>query len=200
MERAETYELILNEADKLFRRFGPMKTPVRDIARGLNMSSANIYKFFPSKRAIIEAVMERRQAGLRQDILTATNKCKGAFERIACLMFCVLDHFETIVAQESDSLRLEIALDILQLETISHRKSWDFIRNFHNFLYAQILRFIKDGISSGEMHVPDAEDAAAGLLDCLSRVFEPILLLDDPKPVRRERLKRQLRLLKRALA
>ena len=61
MDRTETYELIIQKADSLFRRFG-MKTSVAAIAGELSMSPANIYKFFPSKRAIIEAVSERRMA------------------------------------------------------------------------------------------------------------------------------------------
>ena len=37
MDRTQTYERIVEKADTLFRRFGYMKTPVADIARGLNM-------------------------------------------------------------------------------------------------------------------------------------------------------------------
>ena len=44
------------KADELFRQFGFLKTMVADIAAELGMSPANIYKFFSSKEAIIQAM------------------------------------------------------------------------------------------------------------------------------------------------
>jgi AcrR family transcriptional regulator len=52
----ETRERILVAAEELFRRIGYYKTTVGDIADALDMSSANIYRFFPSKMAINEAL------------------------------------------------------------------------------------------------------------------------------------------------
>ena len=51
-----TRRRILEAAIQLYRRLGYRKTTVADIARRLSMSSANIYRFFGSKRAIEEAV------------------------------------------------------------------------------------------------------------------------------------------------
>jgi AcrR family transcriptional regulator len=66
--KSETHERILLKAAKLLPRFGPRKAAVADIAHELEMTPANIYKFFLSKRALIEAVAERRLMTLRQDL------------------------------------------------------------------------------------------------------------------------------------
>ena len=50
---------IIDVAEELFRRVGYAKTAVADIARELDMSPANVYRFFPSKAAINEAIAER---------------------------------------------------------------------------------------------------------------------------------------------
>ena len=51
--RAEaTRAAIVATAERLFRALGYQKTTVADIARDLHMSSANIYRFFPSKAAV----------------------------------------------------------------------------------------------------------------------------------------------------
>jgi AcrR family transcriptional regulator len=200
MKRSETYELIVQKAETLFRRFGMMKTPVADIARALNMSPANIYKFFPSKRAIIEAVGSRKMLRLQQHLLAVTKSRKSAFERIKDLMFCVATHLEFSMESESDLLFVEIIRDMMQFEMARREKDWVFIKEFHAFLRNELAKLIKDGVASGEMHVPDPEDAAAALLDCLSRAIEPFLLLEDPQPARAQRLERQFRLLARALA
>ncbi|MGO9234252.1 MAG: TetR/AcrR family transcriptional regulator, partial [Methylocella sp.] len=52
----ETHNLIVEVAERLFRQIGFQKTTVADIAGELHMSPANIYRFFPAKWEINEAV------------------------------------------------------------------------------------------------------------------------------------------------
>jgi TetR/AcrR family transcriptional regulator, repressor of the ameABC operon len=200
MDRSQTYERIVEKADTLFRRFGYMKTPVADIARELNMSSANIYKFFPSKRAIIEAVGQRRLLDLRKQLLVATKTRKSAFERIKDLIRAVVHHFEIIIEEESDLMYIEVMQDVLRFEIARRKEDWKFPKEVRHFLVTEVTQLIKEGVSSGEMHVDDLTETVEALLDCLCRVLEPVLLLEDAKPLRAERLERQFRFLARALA
>src|SRR6516225_6195429 len=55
----DTRTRIVEVADALFRRIGYAKTTVADIAAELDMSPANVYRFFPSKNAIVEAICRR---------------------------------------------------------------------------------------------------------------------------------------------
>ena len=55
----DTRERIMETAEALFRRLGFAKTAVADIAAELKMSPANIYRFFDSKNAIVEAICRR---------------------------------------------------------------------------------------------------------------------------------------------
>ncbi len=55
----DTRERIMATAEALFRRLGFAKTAVADIAAELRMSPANIYRFFDSKNAIVEAICRR---------------------------------------------------------------------------------------------------------------------------------------------
>ncbi|MBP1081921.1 MULTISPECIES: TetR/AcrR family transcriptional regulator [Bacillus] len=50
---------ILDAAEKTLRRFGPNKTSVTDVAKELNISHGTIYRHFPNKAALKEAVTER---------------------------------------------------------------------------------------------------------------------------------------------
>jgi len=52
----DTRARIMETADALFRRMGFAKTAVADIAAELGMSPANVYRFFPSKNDIVEAI------------------------------------------------------------------------------------------------------------------------------------------------
>jgi AcrR family transcriptional regulator len=55
----DTRARIIETAEALFRRVGFAKTAVADIAGELGMSPANIYRFFPSKNAIVQAICQR---------------------------------------------------------------------------------------------------------------------------------------------
>ena len=58
IRQPEIRDLILTEAERLFRAFGYSKTTVADIAHACAMSTANVYRFFESKTAINEAITE----------------------------------------------------------------------------------------------------------------------------------------------
>jgi len=55
---AETRAEILATAENLFRSGGYEKTSVHDIAATIGMSPANVFKHFPSKMALVEAIGE----------------------------------------------------------------------------------------------------------------------------------------------
>ena len=52
-----TREQILDVAEELFHRIGYAKTTIADIAQEMGMSSANVYRFFPSKSADRKSVV-----------------------------------------------------------------------------------------------------------------------------------------------
>src|SRR5262245_16983297 len=55
----DTRARIIETAEALFRRMGFAKTAVADIAGELGMSRANVYRYFPSRNAIVEAICQR---------------------------------------------------------------------------------------------------------------------------------------------
>jgi hypothetical protein len=65
--------------------------PIINCARELRMSPANVYKFFPSKKAVLEAVGERHMTAWRQRLLPVTKSRKTAWERIEDLIRAVVE-------------------------------------------------------------------------------------------------------------
>jgi len=197
--RSETPERILLKASELLRRFGCRKIAMADIAHALGMSPANIYKFFPSKRALIAAVAERSVPLLRQRLVGVAGSRKSAFHRIEDLVRTVAEFFHNLQEQK-DFLAIELASDLLEFEALGRKEKTQFLSHFHDFLRAELTELIRAGVASGEMHVADPAEAAAALFDCLIWATEPVLLLRDAKPAAERRLERQFRLLARALA
>ena len=54
-----TSERILQAAEDVLRRHGPAKANVVDVARALGVSHGSVYRHFPSKQALREAVTQR---------------------------------------------------------------------------------------------------------------------------------------------
>jgi AcrR family transcriptional regulator len=54
-----TRDQILRAAEEVLRRYGPAKATVLDVARALGVSHGSVYRHFPSKTALREAVAER---------------------------------------------------------------------------------------------------------------------------------------------
>src|ERR687897_3168684 len=63
-----TRDKILEAAEEVLRRFGPSKTTVVDVARALGVSHGSVYRHFPSKAALRDAVAERWLSGVSKPL------------------------------------------------------------------------------------------------------------------------------------
>src|SRR5699024_6353385 len=83
---------ILEAAEEHFRRVGHQRTSVADIAAGLGMSPANIYRFFPSRDAI-DAPICGRVVNEIADIASAIARTnESAMEKLERLLTAVHHH------------------------------------------------------------------------------------------------------------
>src|SRR5262245_19707539 len=86
----DTRARIMDTAEALFRQLGFAKTAVADIAAELKMSPANIYRFFPSKNAIVEAICQRCLGDLDVKAWEVARSRGTAAERIERLFLEIL--------------------------------------------------------------------------------------------------------------
>ena len=66
----ETAQAILNAASERFLHYGYGKTTMSEIARDCNMSTGNLYRYFPSKLDLAEAFVRR----LRREHIATLNR------------------------------------------------------------------------------------------------------------------------------
>jgi AcrR family transcriptional regulator len=79
---ALTREQILAAAADVLRRFGPAKATVVDVARALGVSHGSVYRHFPTKAALRDAVTERWLARISQPLEVVTDEEGPAPERL----------------------------------------------------------------------------------------------------------------------
>lgn len=178
------------KADELFRQFGFGKTTVADIASELGMSTANIYKFFPSKNAIIESSAERNVGILKESVCRAISQESGAFNQLEVLVLTIFRFHKELLRNERQIFRL-VGMAIEQ--------NWECIKSYHDFLIRTISTVLQRGIESGEFRPTDPTATAILLRDCLSIALHPHLRNDFNHDESEDRVRAQVRFLGKAL-
>src|SRR5260370_32288190 len=96
----DTRARIIGTAEALFRRLGFAKTTVADIAAELGMSPANVYRFFASKDAIVEAICKRCLSDVEEKAWTVARSKASAAARMERLILEILAyHKENFVSE-----------------------------------------------------------------------------------------------------
>ncbi len=185
----ETREAILAAATGLFMRYGPVKTSMADIARELGMSPPNLYNFYPSRDAILEAIGTRDLSILRQEITDAIARTSGDWARIAVIFMSTAQHMHDKLGNEKD---------ILQLQAIEKKNRWRFVDDFHAFLRRTAESVLREAIDSGRLDHDDPSGAISALFDCMISAWDPFLILKFERDDHLRRIVAQLSLLERS--
>ena len=151
--RAEaTHAAIVDTAERLFRSFGYQKTTVADIARALRMSSANVYRFFPSKSAINEAICARVLAELDAVAWTAARREGPAPDRLRALFSETQAKVQTLCFAER---RMHDMIAAAMAE------NWPAIEVYIRNMDAAIAEIVADGQRQGLFATMDASAVGA---------------------------------------
>ncbi|MCJ2011586.1 TetR/AcrR family transcriptional regulator [Methylobacterium sp. J-076] len=159
---------IMATASTFFHEIGYQKTTVADIARALKMSPANVYRFFESKKAINEAVLERLigeiealVAGIAaQRELTPTERLVTAIESLHGLS---MDRYERYPR-------------IHEMVEAAMGESWEVCRHHVAGITAAFEGIIRDGVATGEFETPDPAMAAGCIHVGIIRYTHPLLV------------------------
>ena len=190
MTRDETRERIMIKADELFRQFGFGKTTVADIAAELGMSPANIYKFFSSKEAIIQASADRNLVVLAEAVQPHIVASGAALDRIERVLLTVYRHTVDILRNERQ---------IFKLMMVAYEQKWDCVGAFDKFLLQTVAKLVKEGMGTGEFKSGDASATARLLFDCLILIRTPHLYQQEGRQLNENRIREMVRFLGRAL-
>lgn len=166
----ETRERIARVAEEMFRRMGFAKTAVADIAAELGMSPANIYRFFPSKVAIVNAICARALAEVEDEVRAIAGRPIPARERIRAI-------FHSLFVYHRDNFLSERRVHDMVLVAIE--ENWDAIQAHVKRIESTVQRLIEQGIADGVFEPHDAVRTAAVMMDALTKFCHPILIAED---------------------
>ena len=161
---ALTPERILEAAEDVLRRFGPSKTTVVDVARALGVSHGSVYRHFPSKAALRDAVAERWLHRISDPLEVVVRGKEPAPERLRKWLHALMAAKRRRCLDEAELFATYVGL------AADARKV---VKAHVDALVDQIARIIADGMESGAFTVKDARVAARSVFDATARFHHP---------------------------
>lgn len=184
--------LLTIAADQL-KRFGPKHVTVVGIADAAGMTHANVYRYFASKAALIDAVAGqwlRRMEATVAEIADAPDPADDKLERL--IQAWARTHRELL--KEDRNL-----FDVYCSATETSRA---LIRKHRARMRALIERVLDEGIATGKFDPRDRERALAFVSDAAYRFINPLTVRLDaevPQDILDQRLAAMIRVILRSL-
>ena len=159
-----TPERILEATEDVLRRYGLAKATVVDVARVLDVSHGSVYRHFPSKASLREAVAKRwldRVNAPLQKIADSTGPAPAKLERWLRTMLAI-KHKKVSDDPEMFATYLTLA-----------REACEVVRAHKERLADQVAHILADGVKQGAFHVTDVKAASRAVFDATIRFHHP---------------------------
>jgi AcrR family transcriptional regulator len=185
--------LLAIAADHL-KRFGPRQVTVVSIADAAGMTHANVYRYFASKAALIDAVAGqwlRMVEAAIADVADSPDPADDKLERL--LQAWARTHRELLTEDRH-------LFDVYCSATETSRA---LIRKHRTRMRLLIERVLDEGIVTGKFDPRDRERALAFISDAVYRFINPLTVrldADVPQDILEQRLAAMIRVVLRALA
>jgi AcrR family transcriptional regulator len=155
---------ILDAAEGVLRRYGSAKTTVVDVARALDVSHGSIYRHFPSKAALRDAVAERwlhrvsaPLAAIASDGDPAQVRLRRWFDRLVATKRRLVEQDPELFATYhalAEEARAVVEAHIVEL-------------------VSQVTKILRAGIAEGAFTAADPERTATALFAATAKFHHP---------------------------
>jgi AcrR family transcriptional regulator len=159
-----TPERILEVTEDVLRRFGLAKATVVDVARALDVSHGSVYRHFPSKASLREAVAKRwldRASAPLEKIAQADAPAPAKLERWLRALFTA--------KQNRFNEDPEMFATYLTLA----REACKVVKGHKEGLIDQIASILSDGVKQGAFEIADVKASARAVFDASIRFHHP---------------------------
>jgi len=184
---------LLAVAAEHLRRFGRRRLTVIGVAEEAGMTHANVYRYFPSKSDLIDAVAARWLKGLEVGIAAIADAPDPADDKLERLILAIARAHRDCLESEPQLFDVYVAAAEAQRPLV--RK--------HRSRQRQILeRIVDEGAATNVFEPQDRERAIAFVIDAVQRFINPVAVRLDaevPRAVLDARLAAMIRVVRRAL-
>ena len=159
-----TPERILEVTEDVLRRFGIAKATVVDVARALDVSHGSVYRHFPSKASLREAVAKRwldRVSLPLEGIAEDSGPARARLER----------YLRTLCAAKQNKVSEDPEMFMTYM-TLA-REACSVVKAYKEGLVDQIAAIISDGVKEGAFDVADVKASARAIYEATIRYQHP---------------------------
>jgi AcrR family transcriptional regulator len=159
-----TPERILEVTEDVLRRYGLAKATVVDVARALDVSHGSVYRHFPSKASLREAVAKRwldRASAPLEKIAQADSPAPAKLERWLRALFTA--------KQKRFNEDPEMFATYLTLA----QEACKVVKGHKEGLIDQVASILSDGVKQGAFEVVDVKTSARAVFDASIRFHHP---------------------------
>ncbi len=164
--RTEARQAILRAAARVFRDRGFAATGMREIAEAADLSTANLYYYFPSKADILFYCQDHSVERMLEAVRASADAAGGAGERlrrvITAHLLCTLDELDGAAAHTE----VEVLPEILRSRIVAKRDRYE----------RAVRGLVEDGIRAGTFADGDAAlltRAVLGACNWTTRWYRP---------------------------
>ena len=159
-----TPERILEATEDVLRRFGLAKATVVDVARALEVSHGSVYRHFPSKASLREAVAKRWLDRVDEPLRKIAAETGPAPERLDRWLRALFQAKHSRVCDDPEMFQTYLTLA---------REACATVRAHKEGLVDQVAGILTDGVKQGVFAITDAKETAKAIFDATSRYHHP---------------------------
>jgi AcrR family transcriptional regulator len=163
----DTRARIVDAAEALFRRLGYAKTAVADIAAELHMSPANVYRFFSSKQAIVEAICQRCLADVEEQAWAMARAKGPAADRLERLVLSILKYHKENLLTETR---------VHDMVLVAMENNWAAIQAHKEVMRTVVEVIVRDGVAAGEFEAIEPRQVSEQFMRATVSFCHPVLI------------------------
>ena len=168
-----TPERILEATEDVLRRFGLAKATVVDVARALDVSHGSVYRHFPSKASLRDAVAKRWLDRANEPLCRIALADGPAAERLEKWLRTTFTIKQKKVCDDPEMFATYLALA---------QEARDVVEAYKDKQVELIGRILADGVKQGAFEIGDIKATARAVFDATARYHHPAHAEEWSKP------------------
>ncbi len=176
-KKQDTRRIIIEAAERLFGRVDFQKTTLADIADELDMSLTDVFRLFPTRAKINEAVGRRLLSEVEATVDDIVQRSGPAGKKLRAVIGAI---------EKANAQRFQSDRKLHELIEMAFNENWAIVHEHVQKIEKSLTKIISQGNRRREFHVGDCERQAAVLVRtaCI-QFYNPRLMVhraEEPEP------------------
>ncbi len=175
-KKQDTRRIIIEAAERLFGQVDFQKTTLADIAHELHMSLADVFRLFPTRAKINEAVGRRLLSEVEAAVDDIVQRSGSASKKLRAVIGAI---------EKANAQRFQTNRKLHGLIETALSENWTIVHEHHQKIEKSLTKIISQGNRRREFHVEDCGRQAVFVRAACIQFYDPRLMVnpaEEPEP------------------